>query len=157
LTAPSPPWWRVCSPLSSTRGAIRAIGEDPFWKPFYRRIDPEVLFSWTWKFLASFVAPLILIDWLLGSERVYSALPVGTFGWEAFATATARHILLHVGLAGGGATMTAGSVRRKRRWSITERDLGALAYLARFGAATAEQVRTEFFGGRPGLRGRRGQ
>ena len=71
------------------QGAVRAMGEDPFWKPFYRRIDPEVLFSWTWKFLASFVAPLVLLDWLLRSERVYSALPIGTFGWEAFVSAVA--------------------------------------------------------------------
>lgn len=43
--------------------------------------------------------------------------------------------------------MMAGTAHRKRRWCVTERDLGALAYLARFGAATAEQVRREFFGG----------
>jgi len=36
--------------------------------------------------------------------------------------------------------------KKKRRWSITERDLAALAHLARYGAATAEQVRREFFG-----------
>jgi DNA-binding PadR family transcriptional regulator len=36
--------------------------------------------------------------------------------------------------------------KKKRRWSITERDLAALAHLARYGAATAEQIRREFFG-----------
>lgn len=39
----------------------------------------------------------------------------------------------------------------KRQWRITERDLDALAFLTRYGAATAEQVRREFFG--PSLQG----
>jgi hypothetical protein len=34
----------------------------------------------------------------------------------------------------------------KRQWRITERDLDVLEFLTRYGAATAEQVRREFFG-----------
>lgn len=40
---------------------------------------------------------------------------------------------------------------QRRQWRITERDLEALAFLTRYGAATAEQVRREFFG--PSLQG----
>jgi hypothetical protein len=75
--------------------AVRAVREDRTWVPFYRRIDPEVLFSWTWKFFASFVVPLVLLDWLLGTERLYSALPVGTFGWEALVSAMAVGLAVH--------------------------------------------------------------
>lgn len=35
----------------------------------------------------------------------------------------------------------------QRRWRITERDLDVLEFLTRYGGATAEQVRREFFGG----------
>ena len=35
----------------------------------------------------------------------------------------------------------------RKRWRITNRDLGILAFLARYGAATAEQVMREFFPG----------
>lgn len=67
----------------------RETGRNLLRKPFYRRLDAGSLFSWTWKFLVSFAAPLVLLDWLLASERVRSALPVGTFGWEVFVTAAA--------------------------------------------------------------------
>lgn len=33
-----------------------------------------------------------------------------------------------------------------KQWRITDRDLGVLGFLTRYGAATAEQVRREFFG-----------
>ena len=77
------------------QGTVRETGRNLLWKPFYRRIDAEVLFSWTWKSLASFAVPLVLLDWVLGSERVRSALPVGTFGWEVFVTAAAVGIAAH--------------------------------------------------------------
>jgi hypothetical protein len=77
------------------QGAVRDVREDRTWVPFYRRIDPDLLFSWTWKFLATFVVPLVLLDWLLGTERVYSALPVGTFGWEALVSAMAVGLAVH--------------------------------------------------------------
>lgn len=36
--------------------------------------------------------------------------------------------------------------KRKRQWRITERDIEVLEFLTRYGAATAEHVRREFFG-----------
>jgi hypothetical protein len=37
-------------------------------------------------------------------------------------------------------------MKAKRRWRLTDRDLGILEFLARYGLGSAEQVRREFFG-----------
>lgn len=78
------------------QGRGRDLEANPLAEPFYRRIDLGTVVGWGKKFLLSFVAPVILLDLLVGVEEVAAELPAAeSLWWETLVTGAALGIFVH--------------------------------------------------------------